>query len=101
MLFACSGIPVPSRRSREELTSFVTSANLARAFNEHRNRDDNLTVGAANHCALRFACLFGLYYVHHFTLFIQMNCGHCTMMCCFYHYRLQCAFLIIQLLMGS
>uniref|UniRef100_A0A0D3HEN7 Uncharacterized protein n=1 Tax=Oryza barthii TaxID=65489 RepID=A0A0D3HEN7_9ORYZ len=44
MLFACSGIPLPSRRSREELTSFVTSADLARAFNEHRNRDDNLTV---------------------------------------------------------
>ncbi|EEC67158.1 hypothetical protein OsI_34011 [Oryza sativa Indica Group] len=44
MLFAFSGIPLPSRRSREELTSFVTSADLARAFNEHRNRDDNLTV---------------------------------------------------------
>uniref|UniRef100_A0A0E0BBM7 Uncharacterized protein n=1 Tax=Oryza glumipatula TaxID=40148 RepID=A0A0E0BBM7_9ORYZ len=44
MLFACSGIPLPSRRSREELTSFVTSADFARAFNEHRNRDDNLTV---------------------------------------------------------
>uniref|UniRef100_A0A0E0M8P2 Uncharacterized protein n=1 Tax=Oryza punctata TaxID=4537 RepID=A0A0E0M8P2_ORYPU len=44
MLFACSGIPLPSRRSREALTSFVTSADLARAFNEHRNRDDELRV---------------------------------------------------------
>ncbi|TKW09839.2 hypothetical protein SEVIR_6G127608v4 [Setaria viridis] len=44
MLFACSGIPLPHGRTRESLTTFVTSAHLVRQFNENRNKDDKLRV---------------------------------------------------------
>ena len=50
MLFACSGVPLPDGTTREHLTRFVTSAALVRVFDEKRNRDDKLRVGAANYC---------------------------------------------------
>jgi hypothetical protein len=92
MLFACSGIPIPHGRTRQSLTRFVTSAHLVTQFNENRNKDDKLRVGAANHCVPSF-----------FFVYIQANCGHpeLVLVHCFYFCRLQCAFLIIQLPMGS
>uniref|UniRef100_A0A0D9XKP4 Uncharacterized protein n=1 Tax=Leersia perrieri TaxID=77586 RepID=A0A0D9XKP4_9ORYZ len=44
MLFACSGIPLPCGRCRENLARFVTSAYFVKEFNDKRNRDDNLRV---------------------------------------------------------
>jgi len=50
MLFACSGIALPLGKSILDLTRFVTSACLVQEFNDKRNRDDKLRVGAADHC---------------------------------------------------
>ncbi|CAL5087317.1 unnamed protein product [Urochloa decumbens] len=44
MLFACSGIPIPHGKTRLQLTRFVTSAHLVRAFKDCRNKDDKLRV---------------------------------------------------------
>lgn len=71
MLFACSGITLPPGSSIQDLTRFVTSACLVREFNDKRNRNDDLRVGAADHYALHFdlfsrwACLqFRQFYGH-------------------------------------
>ena len=48
MLFACSGVAVPSGRAcKVDLARFVTSRRLVDEFNKNRNFDDKLRVGAA------------------------------------------------------
>ena len=49
MLFACSGVAVPSGMAcKLDLTRFVTSRCLVDEFNQNRNFDDKLRVGAAS-----------------------------------------------------
>ena len=48
MLFACSGLAIPSGTTKLELRRFVTSRRLVEEFNKNRNIDDKLRVGAAN-----------------------------------------------------
>jgi hypothetical protein len=48
MLFACSGVAVPSGMAcKLDLTRFVTSRRLVDEFNKNRNIDDELRVCAA------------------------------------------------------
>jgi hypothetical protein len=47
MLFSCSGVAVPPGSTRLEPTRFVTSRCLVVEFENHRNLDDKLRVGAA------------------------------------------------------
>jgi hypothetical protein len=90
MLFACSGIPLPPGRSKLELTRYVTSARLAVEYECKRYRDDKLKVGVT-------ASYFFLpsRFVH------SSQFGHSVLMCCFYHYRLMCAFRMIEKRVGS
>jgi hypothetical protein len=48
MLFACTGIPLPDGNGASSfyLTRILTSARLVMVFNEKRNREDELRVGA-------------------------------------------------------
>jgi hypothetical protein len=52
MVYACSGTAVRHRHGniQDHHNIFVTSARLARKFEDNRTRDDNLRVGAATHC---------------------------------------------------
>lgn len=76
MLFASTGIALPERTPN--LQRFLTSARLAEVFNDRRNNEDNLNVGAVNF-PFR-SCLS------------RTICHHCALMYFCYHCRLQCAF---------
>jgi hypothetical protein len=85
VLFACSGIAI---ECQENLTRFLTSATLARAFisGDKRKFHDNLKVGAGNRHVL-------------FLLLVIFKCDHCVLylsviiVCSFLalHCRLKCA----------
>ena len=67
MLFACSGIAI---ESQENLTRFLTSATLARAFiSDDKRKFHNLKVGAGNRPVL-------------FFLLVIFKCDHCVFFSC-------------------
>ena len=47
MLFACSGLAIPSGTTKLELRRFVTSRRLVEEFNKNRNTDDKLRLMCA------------------------------------------------------
>jgi hypothetical protein len=61
MLFACSGVAVPSGMAcKLDLTRFVTSRRLVDEFNKNRNLDDKLRVGSARFLIIIIAFLLCL-----------------------------------------
>jgi hypothetical protein len=81
VLFACSGIAMEhTAMTDQEATIIVTSKRLVTEFNDMRNRDDDLRVGATNHCVPYF--LF-------FKVIVIIPCADVPL----FHYRLRCSFL--------
>ena len=86
MLFACSGIAI---ESQENITRFLTSATLAKAFiSNDKRKFHNLKVGAGNHPVLFFYLLYlsviivGSFLALHCRLKCAMKTAKCTRVFC-------------------
>ena len=76
MLFACSGIAI---ESQENLTRFLTSATLAKAFiSDDKRKFHNLQVGAGNHPVLFFYLLYLSVIIVGSFLALHVSKGFCT-----------------------